>query len=231
MSAACGSRDWLRSSARSWAAGSRRCTPSPGRLERRPGYPNEGPGITASISRGAPHHSAAPRESRGLRPRRRPAVVGHRAVRRSGIALERVGSVLRGSTGHPRPRRLPPEERPPTNRSTRAPVCSCWIGRPPAGDHPRWIWRRHVVPTRAIMWISRPSCRSHTNPGVNLDSQEIGRAVAVGTIFRRLAAMDWASADLAFHDVSRPVARLQIYRSEVLEAIQAAMPGQLPTNS
>jgi len=60
---------------------------------------------------------------------------------------------------------------------------------------------------------------------VNLDSQEIGRLVAAGTIFRRLAAMDWASADLAFHDVSRPVARLRVYRAELLEAVQTAMPG------
>jgi hypothetical protein len=60
----------------------------------------------------------------------------------------------------------------------------------------------------------------------NLDSQMIGRLVAAGTIFRRLAAMDWASSDLAFDDVSLPVARLRVYRSELLEAIQAAMPGQ-----
>jgi hypothetical protein len=54
----------------------------------------------------------------------------------------------------------------------------------------------------------------------------IGRLVAAGTIFRRLAAMGWASSDLAFHDVSLPVARLRVYRSELLEAIQAAMPGR-----
>jgi hypothetical protein len=60
----------------------------------------------------------------------------------------------------------------------------------------------------------------------NLDSQMIGRLVAAGTIFRRLAAMDWASSDLAFDDVSLPVARLRVYRSELLDAIQAALPGQ-----
>ena len=61
----------------------------------------------------------------------------------------------------------------------------------------------------------------------NLDSQMIGRLVAAGTIFRRLAAMDWASSDLAFDDVSLPVGRLRVYRSELLEATRAAMPGQL----
>src|SRR5207245_7928261 len=60
----------------------------------------------------------------------------------------------------------------------------------------------------------------------NLDSQMIGRLVAAGAIFRRLAAVDWASSDLAFDDVSLPVARLRVYRSELLEAIHAAMPGQ-----
>jgi hypothetical protein len=57
----------------------------------------------------------------------------------------------------------------------------------------------------------------------NSDSQMIGRLVAAGTIFRRLAAMDWASSNLAFDDVSLPVARLRVYRSELLEAVQAAM--------
>ena len=57
----------------------------------------------------------------------------------------------------------------------------------------------------------------------NLDSQMIGRLVAAGTIFRRLAAMDWASSALGFDDdVSRDVGRLGVYRSELLEAIQAA---------
>ena len=60
----------------------------------------------------------------------------------------------------------------------------------------------------------------------NLDSHMIGRLVAAGTMFRRLAAMDWAGSDLAFDDVSRPVGRLRVYRSELLEAIQVAMPGQ-----
>jgi hypothetical protein len=59
----------------------------------------------------------------------------------------------------------------------------------------------------------------------NLDSQMIGRPVAAGTIFRRLAAMDWASGNLGYDDVSLPVSRLRVYRSEVLEAMQAAMPG------
>ena len=60
----------------------------------------------------------------------------------------------------------------------------------------------------------------------NLDSQMIGRLVAAGTIFRRLAAMDWASSALGFDDdVSRDVGRLGVYRSELLEAIQVAMPG------
>jgi hypothetical protein len=56
----------------------------------------------------------------------------------------------------------------------------------------------------------------------NSDSQMIRRLVAAGTIFRRLAAMDWASLDLAFDDVSLPVARLRVYRSELLEAIRAS---------
>jgi len=60
----------------------------------------------------------------------------------------------------------------------------------------------------------------------DLDSQRIGRLVAAGTICRRLAAMDWASSDLAFDDVSLPVGRLRVYRSELLEAIPAAMPGE-----
>ena len=50
----------------------------------------------------------------------------------------------------------------------------------------------------------------------NLDSQMIGRPVAAGTIFRRLAAMDWASLDLASPHVARGVARLRIYRDEVV---------------
>ena len=57
----------------------------------------------------------------------------------------------------------------------------------------------------------------------NLDSQMIGRLVAAGTIFRRLAATDWASSLLGFDvDVSRDVGRLGVYRSEMLEAIQGA---------
>jgi hypothetical protein len=67
--------------------------------------------------------------------------------------------------------------------------------------------------------IAHPSC-------ANFDSQTMRRLVAAGTIFRRLAAIDWASSDLAFDDVSLPIARLRVYRSELLEAIQAAMPGQ-----
>jgi hypothetical protein len=60
----------------------------------------------------------------------------------------------------------------------------------------------------------------------DVDSQMIGRLVAAGTIFRRLAAMDWASSDLAFDDISLPLGRLRVYRSELLEAIAAAMPGE-----
>jgi len=55
----------------------------------------------------------------------------------------------------------------------------------------------------------------------NFDSHAMGRLVAAGTMFRRLAAMDWASADLAWDDVSLPVSRLRVYRSELLEARQA----------
>jgi Phosphotransferase enzyme family len=57
------------------------------------------------------------------------------------------------------------------------------------------------------------------------DSHTIGRLVAAGTIFRRLAAMAWASSDLTFDDVSLPVSRLRVYRAELLEAVQTAMPG------
>jgi len=55
----------------------------------------------------------------------------------------------------------------------------------------------------------------------NFDSYAMGRLVAAGTMFRRLAAMDWASADLAWDDVSLPVSRLRVYRSELLEERQA----------
>jgi hypothetical protein len=36
--------------------------------------------------------------------------------------------------------------------------------------------------------------------------------------------MDWASSDLAFDDVSLPVSRLRVYRSELVDAITVAMP-------
>jgi len=37
--------------------------------------------------------------------------------------------------------------------------------------------------------------------------------------------MAWASSDLTFDDVSLPVSRLRVYRAELLEAVQTAMPG------
>ena len=58
-----------------------------------------------------------------------------------------------------------------------------------------------------------------------LDSHMIGRLVAAGTVFRRLAALDWASSGLAFDDISLAVERLRLYRSELLEAKQAALAG------
>ena len=47
-----------------------------------------------------------------------------------------------------------------------------------------------------------------------LSIESIDRLMTAGTIFRRLAAMDWASLDLASQHVARAVARLRIYRSD-----------------
>ena len=51
-------------------------------------------------------------------------------------------------------------------------------------------------------------------PALSIES--IDRLMTAGTIFRRLAAMDWASLDLASPHVARGVARLRIYRDEVV---------------
>jgi hypothetical protein len=51
--------------------------------------------------------------------------------------------------------------------------------------------------------------------------QAIPRLVTAGTIFRRLAAIDWASMDLASRHVEKAIARLEIYRNEAAEAMQA----------
>ena len=51
-------------------------------------------------------------------------------------------------------------------------------------------------------------------PALSIES--IDRLMTAGTIFRRLAAMDWASLDLASQHVARAVARLRIYRDEVV---------------
>jgi hypothetical protein len=53
-----------------------------------------------------------------------------------------------------------------------------------------------------------------------LSLETIGRLVIAGTIFRRLAAIDWASLDLA-SNVEIALARLRIYQGETTDAMQA----------
>jgi len=56
-------------------------------------------------------------------------------------------------------------------------------------------------------------------PGV--DIQAIGQIVHIGRIFRRLAAINWASMSLAYEWLEKPIKNMQIYQAELAEAIQA----------
>ncbi len=63
-------------------------------------------------------------------------------------------------------------------------------------------------------------------PGIDLHA--LPRLASVGRIFRRLAYIDWESAELCYESpdwLSRPIASLRIYQAELAEGIQSFLEG------
>jgi hypothetical protein len=58
-------------------------------------------------------------------------------------------------------------------------------------------------------------------PGV--DIQAVKQLVHVGRIFRRLAAINWASVSLPYEWLEKPITSMRIYHAELAEAIQSTV--------